>query len=171
VAPKKICFALTGLHPTRRARLNFAVDSLECSYFVASRREIPRGTGQHHRGDPFMKFAVTIEYVKDKDKIKENRPAHRQYLAQLFQKGLLAASGPFTDDSGALIIYEAKTKEEAERILKADPFHQKGVFVKWDIKPWQVVISRRQLWPASGKQAQELAAKAKQDQAQGEPKP
>lgn len=117
-----------------------------------------------------MKFAATIEYSKDKAKITEHRPAHRQYLAQLFQQGLLAASGPFLDDSGALIIYEAKTKEEAEKILRADPFHQNGIFAKWIIKPWQVVISRRQLWPASGRMAQELAAKGRQAQAEQDKK-
>jgi len=106
-----------------------------------------------------MKFAATIEYAKDKDKITAHRQAHREYLAQLFQKGNLAASGPFADDSGALIIYEAKTREEAEGFLKADPFHEKGIFAKWIIKAWNVVLSRRQLWPASGKQAQEAAKK------------
>jgi len=116
-----------------------------------------------------MKFAAIIEYAKDEAKIAEVRPEHRKYLAQLFSKGQLAASGPFGDDSGALIIYETKDRQEAEALLKADPFHEKGIFKKWQIRAWQVVISRRQLWPASGRQAQE-AAKQNADK-KGDAKP
>jgi uncharacterized protein YciI len=95
-----------------------------------------------------MKFAAVIEYLQDKNKIGEIRPVHRQYLASLKEKGQLVASGPFTDDSGALIIYEAPTKEDAEKILKADPFCQNGIFLKWQLRPWNVVIANREMFPA-----------------------
>lgn len=95
-----------------------------------------------------MKFAAIIEYIRDKDKIAQVRPVHRQYLATLKQNGQLAASGPFTDDSGALIVYEAATAEEAEAILKGDPFHQNGIFVSWNLRPWNPVIANRELFPA-----------------------
>lgn len=95
-----------------------------------------------------MKFAAIIEYLQDKAKIAEVRPVHRQYLASLKEKGQLAASGPFTDDSGALIVYEATTKEEAEAFLKGDPFNQAGIFVKYVIRPWNTVIANRDLFPA-----------------------
>jgi uncharacterized protein len=95
-----------------------------------------------------MKFAAVIEYVQDKAKIAELRPMHRQYLASLKDKGQLAASGPFTDDYGALIIYEAATKEEAEALLKADPFNKGGVFVSYVMRPWNPVIANRELFPA-----------------------
>jgi uncharacterized protein YciI len=95
-----------------------------------------------------MKFAAIIEYLQDNAKIAEARPVHRQYLASLKEKGQLAASGPFTDDSGALIVYEAATKEEAEAFLKADPFNKAGIFVKYVIRPWNPVIANRELFPA-----------------------
>jgi uncharacterized protein YciI len=95
-----------------------------------------------------MKFAAIIEYLQDKAKVDEIRPTHRQYLRTLIEKGQLAATGPFTDGSGALIIYEAATKEEAEALLKADPFHQAGVFVKYVIRPWNAVMANRELFPA-----------------------
>ncbi len=96
-----------------------------------------------------MKFAAIIEYSPDKAKIAEIRPVHRQYLAALRQTGRLAASGPFTDDSGALIIYEAGSREEAEQILKGDPFHQNGIFLNYQLRPWNPVIANRELFPAS----------------------
>ena len=95
-----------------------------------------------------MKFAAIIEYISDKEKIAEVRPTHRQYLTSLLLQGKLAASGPFTDDSGALIIYEADTAEQAEAILKGDPFHAAGVFVTWRIRPWKALFANRELFPA-----------------------
>lgn len=95
-----------------------------------------------------MKFAAIIEYSQDKVKIAEVRPVHRQYLAQLKAGGQLAASGPFTDDSGALIVYEAGSKEDAEKLLRADPFHANGIFLRWQLRPWNPVIANRDLFPA-----------------------
>jgi uncharacterized protein len=95
-----------------------------------------------------MKFAGIIEYIQDKEKIQEIRPVHRQYLATLKANGQLAASGPFTDDSGALIIYEAASREEAEKLLQGDPFHQNGIFARWQLRPWNPVIANRDLFPA-----------------------
>jgi uncharacterized protein YciI len=95
-----------------------------------------------------MKFAAIIEYLQDKAKIAEVRPAHRQYLVSLKEKGQIAATGPFTDDSGALIIYEAASKEEAEKLLKGDPFNHARIFVNYVIRPWNPVIANRELFPA-----------------------
>lgn len=95
-----------------------------------------------------MKFAAVIEYITDKDKIQSIRPTHRQYLASLVAKGKLAASGPFLDDYGALIIYEADSAEEAESLLKGDPFHANGIFVRWMVRPWNPVMANRELFPA-----------------------
>ena len=95
-----------------------------------------------------MKFAAVIEYAQDRDKIQQLRPVHREYLKSLLTQGKLAASGPFTDDSGALIVYEAATAEEAEQLLRGDPFCQNGIFVSWKIRPWNTVMANRELFPA-----------------------
>lgn len=95
-----------------------------------------------------MKFAAIIEYLQDKAKIAEIRPSHRQYLASLRERGQLAVSGPFTDDSGALIVYEANSPEDAEALLKADPFNKNGIFVRYQLRPWNTVIANRELFPA-----------------------
>ena len=95
-----------------------------------------------------MKYAAIIEYSQDKEKIQALRPTHRQYLALLRERGQLAASGPFTDDSGALIVYEAASAQEAEKLLQGDPFHQNGIFLKYVLRPWNPVIADRELFPA-----------------------
>jgi hypothetical protein len=95
-----------------------------------------------------MKFAAMIEYIQDKAKIGEIRPTHRQYLTKLKEQGQLVATGPFTDDWGALIVYEAATKEDAEKLVQNDPFNQNGVFVRWTIRPWNVVMANKDLLPS-----------------------
>jgi len=96
-----------------------------------------------------MKFAAIIEYLQDKAKVDAIRPVHRQYLNTLLANKQLAASGPFIDGSGALIIYEAETIEEAETILKGDPFFANGIFLSWKIRPWNPVFMRHDLFPTT----------------------
>jgi uncharacterized protein YciI len=95
-----------------------------------------------------MKYAAIIEYLNDPEKVQSIRPVHRQYLAQLRELGQLAVSGPFTDGTGALIVYEAASAEEAEKLLHGDPFHQNGIFLKWVLRPWNPVIANREAFPA-----------------------
>lgn len=94
-----------------------------------------------------MKFAAVIEYLQDQEKVERIRPLHRQYLAALKENGKLAASGPFVDGSGALIIYEADSLSAAEAILQGDPFHAEGIFLRWQLRPWNPVIANRAMFP------------------------
>jgi uncharacterized protein len=87
-----------------------------------------------------MKYAAVIEYIRDAETVQSHRPAHREYLAGLKEQGRLWAFGPFMDGFGALIIYEADSLEEAERMLLDDPFHRAGVFVSFVIRPWNQVM-------------------------------
>lgn len=95
-----------------------------------------------------MQFAAIIKYSQDKEKIQSLRPTHRQSLATRREHGQLAASRPFTGDSGALIVYQAASAQEAEKILQGDRFHQNGIFLKYVLQPWNLVIAHRELLPA-----------------------
>ena len=86
-----------------------------------------------------MKFATVFEYG-NQHLIGDVRPQHREYLSALKEQGKLVASGPFEDDSGALIIYEAETAEEAVALIEADPFRAAGVFQSYTMKPWRQVF-------------------------------
>jgi len=89
-----------------------------------------------------MKFAASIEYLQDTAIVEAHRPAHRAYLTSLLNDGKLFASGPYADGTGALIIYEADTAEQAEELLTADPFHSAGVFLRWQLRPWKVIFQQ-----------------------------
>jgi uncharacterized protein YciI len=94
-----------------------------------------------------MKFAVIFQYTSDKELIQAHRPAHREYLMSLRERGQLAVAGPFTDDGGSLIVYEAASADDVERILEYDPFAINGIFVGRTIRPWNPVIANRELFP------------------------
>lgn len=87
-----------------------------------------------------MKYAAIIEYIPDAERVQSVRPVHREYLASLRSQGKLAAAGPFVDGSGALIVYEAESAEEAETLVTSDPFNEAGVFVSWALRPWNQVM-------------------------------
>jgi uncharacterized protein YciI len=86
-----------------------------------------------------MTYAATIEYSPDKNKILEFRPAHREYLGTLMKQGKMVITGPFVDDSGGLLVYEADTEAQVEDMIKGDPFYKCGVFQTWVIRPWKIV--------------------------------
>ena len=83
-----------------------------------------------------MKVAAIIEYLQDKEKIKATFQEHRMYLRTFLENGKLRAAGPFADDAGTLWVLEVETVEEAEDIIKGDPFVSAGVFLSWKIRPF-----------------------------------
>jgi len=94
-----------------------------------------------------MKWAAVIEYIQDPDLVQAHRPMHRAYLSSLLEAKKLFCAGPFMDDFGALIVYDTETKEEAEALIQADPFHAGKIFVRWDLRPWKVVFVTPELFP------------------------
>ncbi len=97
-----------------------------------------------------MKFAAVIEYVQDAEKVCALRPKHREYLAGLLAAGKLVVAGPFLDEFGACIVYEAADAAGAEELIKGDPFHAGGVFVRWTVRPWKTVFANPALLPPNG---------------------
>ena len=95
-----------------------------------------------------MKFAAIIEYTPDSAKIGQVRPVHREYIQGLKLKGQIAIAGPFIDDSGGLLVYEAETQEEVENLIRQDPFFKEGVFVSWVIRAWKPVSANPALLPS-----------------------
>ena len=59
----------------------------------------------------------------------------------------LVISGPFTDDTGGILVYEANSAAEAEALIRDDPFAKAGVFTSWKIHEWRVVMANPKLSP------------------------
>jgi uncharacterized protein YciI len=92
-----------------------------------------------------MRYAAIVKYTPDASIIAKARPAHRQYLTGLIEQGKLVISGPFADDSGAILVYEAEKPAQVETMVKEDPFAIHGVFLSWEIQPWNVIFINQKL--------------------------
>ena len=69
-------------------------------------------------------FAVEYVYAPDSEAGRdEHRPAHRAWLGSFVEQGRLLASGPYTDGTGALLIFTAESEEGLLDELKQDPFN------------------------------------------------
>lgn len=87
-------------------------------------------------------FAAVWTYGDDVERRQEVRPAHREYLSGLVAQGKILMSGPFGDDSGAVVIYDVADLPEAQELMANDPFAQNGIIVDATVKEWRVVMSR-----------------------------
>jgi uncharacterized protein YciI len=81
------------------------------------------------------KFLVLTTFTSQEKRLA-HRAEHRVYLHQQAEAGKLLMAGPFEDESGGLIIFEAGSEAEVRDIMNADPFTTKGVFATTDIKPF-----------------------------------
>jgi uncharacterized protein YciI len=83
-------------------------------------------------------YAVLLAFSDDTARLAL-RPGHRERLAELAADGKLLAAGPWADDSGALLVFLADTREELDQILAADPYYSSaGVTIVW-AQEWSLV--------------------------------
>ena len=96
-------------------------------------------------------FAVEYVYTADTAKRQEVRPAHRAFLAA--QKGgeeggvRLLASGPWTNDTGALLVFEAEDEAALRAVLEHDPIAEADLVSRVRINTWNPVLGP---WAAAG---------------------
>ena len=65
-------------------------------------------------------------------------PLHKQFLAELRERGRNEMAGPFADKSGGAYLLLAETLEEALAIAQSDPAHTSG---GWDITLYEWLAS------------------------------
>ncbi len=88
-----------------------------------------------------MKFVLIGQDGPDGVKLrKEHRQAHLTRLEELDSKKRLILAGPFADRTGSLIVFEAGSLKEARHWAEADPYVQKNVFSRYEVKPFTQVF-------------------------------
>ncbi len=85
-----------------------------------------------------VRFLVLTTFTSAEARMA-HRPAHREYLREQVAQGKLLMAGPFADESGGLIIFEAEDDAEVGEIIANDPFTTEGVFATTEIRPWTLV--------------------------------
>lgn len=85
-----------------------------------------------------------VEYVYNPsmtETMDEVRPTHRAFLSGLLEQGINIASGPLVGEiPGALILINAESAADVERILNEDPFYVAEVIQARLIREWNPVI-------------------------------
>ncbi|MET0952326.1 MAG: YciI family protein [Aeromicrobium sp.] len=94
-------------------------------------------------------FATTYRYAADSTEARDaKRPEHRAYLAELTDAGRLVISGPYVGEpAGALLLFDAESPEDAQRLTDADPFVTEGLVAEVTVQEWT---------PASGRLASQF---------------
>ena len=83
-------------------------------------------------------YVVQLRFdLAESDRRMEVRPAHREYLTELKAAGKLVAAGPFTDQTGALLVYEVADEAELRDILAKDPYTPANVYELATLAEWQ----------------------------------
>lgn len=70
----------------------------------------------------------------------ERRPAHRELLADLRERGLVRAAGPWEDGTGALLIFDVATEEELDKLLAEDPYYSSPGLTIASKRRWQALV-------------------------------
>jgi uncharacterized protein YciI len=87
-------------------------------------------------------FAVTYAYPADSaDARAAVRPAHRDFLRDLSEQGVLLVSGPYAagEVPGALLVLRSGSKDELLALLGKDPFQVEGLVSEVVATEWEVV--------------------------------
>ncbi|CAN5690220.1 hypothetical protein BH23CHL5_BH23CHL5_21140 [soil metagenome] len=76
------------------------------------------------------KYVIYVKYTDNHELRLATRPSHREFLTKMLAEGHLHESGPFIDDSGALMIYNGESQDAVERLFAQDPFNTTGGIIE-----------------------------------------
>jgi uncharacterized protein len=69
-------------------------------------------------------FVVELAFGPQQEERLAARPAHRQLLGQWHADGIVVTAGPYTDESGALLVFDVPDVDVLERLLGEDPYYR-----------------------------------------------
>ncbi|MFI6679596.1 YciI family protein [Kribbella sp. NPDC050470] len=86
-------------------------------------------------------YVVQLRFdLAETDRRLEVRPAHREYLNSLKEASKLVAAGPFTDQTGALLVYDVADEAELRDILAKDPYTPANIYELATLAEWQPLL-------------------------------
>ncbi|WP_230418381.1 YciI family protein [Catenulispora pinistramenti] len=86
------------------------------------------------------RFAVEYVYTADTAKRDEIRPAHRAFLREAQDRGELLVSGPWVNNTGALLVFEAEDEAALKKLLEHDPFAEADLVARVRINEFNPVL-------------------------------
>jgi uncharacterized protein YciI len=88
-----------------------------------------------------MYAMIIVRYRRPLAEIEAVTEAHRAYLRQLQEQGVLVASGPLEPRFGGMWLVRVQDENplpELDAIMAGDPFHQHGL-ANYELLPWKVM--------------------------------
>jgi uncharacterized protein YciI len=89
-------------------------------------------------------YAVQLAFTDDPVRLVK-RPAHRERLAELAADGQLLAAGPWSDDTGALLVFSVDSRDALDAILAADPYYSTPGVTVTSVHEWNPVTRHHAL--------------------------
>jgi uncharacterized protein YciI len=68
---------------------------------------------------------------------------HARFMDALFDAGQVILAGPFTDDSGSMVILATGSVEEARGIFAKDPWARHDILVLAEAREWTIFLDAR----------------------------
>ncbi|HLS78783.1 MAG TPA: YciI family protein [Nocardia sp.] len=86
-------------------------------------------------------FAVQYRYSEATVAARDtHRPRHRGWLSELVEAGTVLSTGPYTDGSGALLLFRAEDETSLRELLARDPFAQEKLIDAVRVDEWKPVL-------------------------------
>ncbi|ONI72948.1 hypothetical protein ALI144C_44070 [Actinosynnema sp. ALI-1.44] len=85
-------------------------------------------------------FTADVTYTTDRDKLAAVRPAHRDYLRELVDQGIVVAGGPWADDLGGFVVYQVEDRAQLDKVLADDPYTTEGVVAERAVREWKITL-------------------------------
>jgi uncharacterized protein YciI len=89
-------------------------------------------------------FAVLLTFSDDPARL-DHRPPHRERLAGLVAEGRLLAAGPFSDESGALLVFLVESRDELDALMAADAYYTAPGVTVAGVHEWSPVTRHEAL--------------------------
>lgn len=89
-------------------------------------------------------YIIKLTIVVDRETYEPHVIEHLAYLETLKQEGILLLSGPFGDRTGGLLVIQAGSRIEAERVARNDPLVKQGLD-SYELREWMITDGLR-MW-------------------------
>lgn len=83
-------------------------------------------------------FILEMTYDDNPERL-EYRAVHRQHIRAAAERGEVLGGGPFADETGALVVLMAATREEADAFVAADPYYRAPGVTVTALREWNMV--------------------------------
>jgi uncharacterized protein len=70
---------------------------------------------------------------------------HAPFMDRLFEQGRIVLAGPYADFSRALVIMNARDRDEVQALLRDDPWVTAGILLTREVIEWTVFLDSRRL--------------------------